>query len=412
MGKMNAKEAALRWGISLRRVQEYCRTGRIIGAERLGKVWMIPVDAHRPEDRRMSHHKERDVFHQPLIRKSPFLDMTDLYSVPGSAEQCIEKLSDYPESQALFAAEIAYSRGEIDKVVAHAENFLNSYSGFYAVTGAGMLLALAAMWKGDVALWKQARMHLLEAPWKTEDQRDQIALSLACVDSAIRHTDEYPEWFTRGQFEHLPPSSYPAAKVFYLKYLLVLAQDMASGKFHLPDVTGIGLMKSIPYIAEPMVSQAMADHTVIVEIYLRILCAIAYHQSGDNASAIKHLDKAIALALPDQLLGILAEHRRQLDYLLDERLEKADKDAFKKYKELHQILLKGWTKLHNAVLERSVSLHLSIREREIARLASFGLSNQEISNRLNISLSAVKKAIYDVMNKTGANRRGELKNYI
>ena len=102
MGKMNAKEAALKWGISLRRVQEYCRTGRIIGAERLGKVWMIPVDAHRPEDRRMSHHKEQDVFHQPLIRKSPFLDMTDLYSVPGSAEQCIEKLGDYPESQALI----------------------------------------------------------------------------------------------------------------------------------------------------------------------------------------------------------------------------------------------------------------------------------------------------------------------
>lgn len=412
MGKMNAKEAALKWGISLRRVQEHCRTGRIIGAERLGKVWMIPVDAHRPEDRRMSHHKEQDISHQPLIRKSPFLDMTDLYSVPGSAEQCIEKLSDYPESQALFAAEIAYSRGEIDKVVAHAENFLNSYSGFYAVTGAGMLLALAAMWKGDVALWKQARMHLFEAPWKTEDQRDQIALSLACVDSAIRSLQAYPEWFIRGKFEHLPFSSFPAAKVFYIKYLLVFAQELASEKFSLPDVTGMGLMKTLPYIIEPMISQAMADKTVIPEIYLRLLCAIAYHQYGDDRSASEHLDKAIDLVLPDRLFGILAEHRRQLDYLLDERLEYKDKEAYMKYKELHQQLLSGWTKIHNAVLERTVSMHLSIREREIARLAAFGLSNQEITERLHISLSAVKKALYDAMNKTGANRRTELKYYI
>ena len=410
MKMINAQKAAEKWGMSLRRVQEYCRTGRILGAERFGTVWMIPEHAVRPADRRTKDAKQDKT--QKLIRKSPFLTMTDLYSEAGSAEKSMINLIDYPESQALFGAEIAYSQGRIDEVISHAEEFLNSHSGFYAMTAGGMLLALAAMWKGDALLWKKARLHLLEAPWKTEDERDQIALSLACVDSAIRHTDEYPEWFTRGQFEHLPPSCYPAAKVFYLKYLLVLAQDMASGKFSLPDVQGLGLLKSIPYIAEPMISQAMADHTVIVEIYLRMLCSIAYHQSGDDASAIKHLDKAIALALPDQLLGILAEHRRQLDYLLDERLEMADKDAFKKYKELHQRLLKGWTKLHNAVLERSVSLHLSIREREIARLASFGLSNQEISSRLNISLSAVKKAIYDVMNKTGANRRGELKNYI
>ncbi len=410
MKMINAQKAAEKWGMSLRRVQEYCRTGRILGAERFGTVWMIPEHAVRPADRRTKDAKQEKI--QKLIRKSPILTMTDLYHTAGCAEEYAAGLKDYPESQALFRAEIAYNQGRIDEVISHAEEFLNSHSGFYAMTAGGMLLALAAMWKGDAFLWKKARLHLLEAPWKTEDERDQIALSLACVDSAIRHTDEYPEWFTRGRFEHLPVSSYPAAKVFYLKYLLVLGQDMAAGKFKLPDVSGLGLLKSIPYIAEPMISQAMADHTVIVEIYLRMLCSIAYHQSGDDASAIEHLDKAIALALPDQLLGILAEHRRQLDYLLDERLEKADKDAFKKYKELHQTLLKGWTKLHNAVLERSVSLHLSIREREIARLASFGLSNQEISARLNISLSAVKKAIYDVMNKTGANRRGELKKYI
>ena len=95
-----------------------------------------------------------------MPRKSPFLNMTDLYTRPGSAEEAIEALSDMPEAQALFAAEIAYSRGEIDKVIEHASEFLQSHSGFYAVNAGGMLLALAAMWKGDISLYRQAKIHI------------------------------------------------------------------------------------------------------------------------------------------------------------------------------------------------------------------------------------------------------------
>lgn len=410
MKKISAKEASEIWGISLRRVQSFCKNGRIPGAERTGNIWMIPEDASCPQDE--VQVVKSFLNKQPLIRKSPFLDMTDLYTAAGSAEQCIEALSDYPESQALFKAEIAYSRGEIDQVMLHSQQFLDSHSGFYAVTAGGMLLALAAMWKGDVSLWKQARLHLLEAPVHDENDHDLITLSLACVDSAIRQIESYPEWFKKGKFSHLPSSAYPAARVFYIKYLLVYAQELATGRFRLPDVTGLGLMKTLPYIIEPMISQAMVEKTIIVEIYLRILCAIVYHQCGDDASASEHLDQAIDLVLPDQLLGILAEHRRQLDYLLDERLERKDKEAFRRYKELHQQLLTGWTKIHNSVLNRTISIQLSVREREISRLAAFGLSNQEISDRLHISLSATKKAIYDAMNKTGVNRRDELKNFI
>ncbi len=76
-----------------------------------------------------------------MPRKSPFLDMTDLYTAPGSADECIKDLADNPEAQALFAAEIAYSRGEIDKVYEQAQYFLNTHSGFYAVN-AGVCCSL------------------------------------------------------------------------------------------------------------------------------------------------------------------------------------------------------------------------------------------------------------------------------
>lgn len=47
-----AKQAAERWGISLRRVQKLCSEGRIPGVERVGRDWLIPRDAEKPADAR------------------------------------------------------------------------------------------------------------------------------------------------------------------------------------------------------------------------------------------------------------------------------------------------------------------------------------------------------------------------
>ncbi len=409
---IDASQAATLWGVSLHYVQALCKQGRIEGVKKFGRNWMIPKDAPKPMDKRTKQARANKAAESnidlPMPRKAPFLDMTDLYTVPGTADECVKKLADHPEAQALFAAEIAYSRGEIDKVYEQAQYLLASHSGFYAVNAGGMLLALAAMWKGDINLYRAAKVHVCEAPVKTDTDRDIMALSLACVDSAVRDISNYPEWFKRGQFEHLHPDSHPAAKVFYIKYLLIFAQEMAKGEFHLPDVTGLGLMKSIPYITEPLISRVVAEKVVIPEIYLRLLVAVAYHQIGDDARAIEHIDKAIALALPDGLLGILAEHRRQFDFLLDERLELADPFACKRYQELHKGLLEGWTKLHNSLLSKSVSSSLTIRQREICRLAAFGLTDAEIAKRLFLSLSTVKKEIHVAKNKTGVDRREEM----
>lgn len=53
MKYMITKEAAEKWGISERRIQYLCAHGKIAGAERLGKIWLIPETAEKPEDARV-----------------------------------------------------------------------------------------------------------------------------------------------------------------------------------------------------------------------------------------------------------------------------------------------------------------------------------------------------------------------
>lgn len=50
---MFVKDAAKRWNISERRVSTLCMEGRISGAKKQGKSWLIPVDAKKPADGRV-----------------------------------------------------------------------------------------------------------------------------------------------------------------------------------------------------------------------------------------------------------------------------------------------------------------------------------------------------------------------
>ncbi len=52
MKYMTASQAAKKWNISQRRVQELCSVGRIPDVFKLGEAWAIPTNTQKPEDKR------------------------------------------------------------------------------------------------------------------------------------------------------------------------------------------------------------------------------------------------------------------------------------------------------------------------------------------------------------------------
>lgn len=408
MHYLKIQDLAVKWGLSARRIQALCSQGKIEGAVRFGRDWIIPKNATRPIDGRTKAGRKNDFdllnVDMPLPRKTPFLYMSNLYSVPGSAEESMELLSDNHEAKVLFAAEIAYSRGEIDKVYESANYLLNKHSGFYAVLSAGMLLALCAIWHGDLNMWRKAKIHIAEAPAKSDNDRDIMALSITAVDSMIYDVTSFPEWFKIGCFEPLHKDALPAAKVYYAKYLYAAGYAVATKQMELQGVQGLSLMSILPNTIEPMISQAMADNSIIAEMYLRMTCAAVYHNSGNDAQAIRHIDRTLALALPDKLYGLLAEYCRVLDSLLELRLKQVDSDAWNEVKRLYKIYNEGWSKLSGSVRGKTIITTLSQKEREVARLAAFGMQNNAIAEKLHMSLSGVKQAIRIVSEKTGVSR--------
>ena len=58
MDYMTLKEAAEKWGVTPRRINNYCAGGRIPGAEKMATIWLIPKDAEKPVDMRTKQGKE------------------------------------------------------------------------------------------------------------------------------------------------------------------------------------------------------------------------------------------------------------------------------------------------------------------------------------------------------------------
>ena len=56
-GYISIREASYRWGVSERRVNQYCAEGRIPGAPRFGRSWAIPGNAEKPSAPRFQEQR-------------------------------------------------------------------------------------------------------------------------------------------------------------------------------------------------------------------------------------------------------------------------------------------------------------------------------------------------------------------
>lgn len=183
---------------------------------------------------------------------------------------------------------------------------------------------------------------------------------------------------------------------------------IATKQMAFEGLTGLSLMKIIPNTIEPMISQAVVDKTVIPEIFLRMSCAVAYHNSGNRARALFHMDKAIDLVLKDRLYGILTEYVRHFDGLLEERIQAKSPEAAEVVRMLYMTYSIGWARLSGSIRNKDIATNLTPREREAAKLTAFGFRASEIAAMIHLSESTVKQTVSRVLNKTGLSDKSEL----
>lgn len=98
---MTIKEAAAKWGITERRVNELCKAGRIEGAHKDGKQWFIPDDTQKPMDKRGRKNvasEESEVIRKPLpIGVSSYREASENYYYVDKTMLIKEFLDERPK---------------------------------------------------------------------------------------------------------------------------------------------------------------------------------------------------------------------------------------------------------------------------------------------------------------------------
>lgn len=61
MEYLTTVEMSAIWNITSRRIGVLCSEGRIEGAIKKGKTWLIPADTQKPSDARYKKNKEKEV---------------------------------------------------------------------------------------------------------------------------------------------------------------------------------------------------------------------------------------------------------------------------------------------------------------------------------------------------------------
>jgi len=402
MRYLTAKQMSEKWGITVRRVQELCKCGEIVGATRHGREWLIPEFSEKPADKRGNKNQGSSPLEQAL-----YTHISVKYKHSGSAKSILSSLNS--DEKELFNMQLCYYKGDVKKALDMAKKLMTKDDSFYKRFLLGYIYSLASMALGDIDSFVYAQEYIKEYKTKNNTEAELIDFLLASNASAAYDGSLFPDWFRRGDFAHIPANFQFIARKHYVKYLYIMTHDDACIQHNIPKLEFIRIM---PLIIEPLIAQAIFEGNILNEGYLRLMCASAYHTAGEDNLTVKHIEKALDIFLPDGLLLPLAEYRHRLGSLLDAKLLEYDEKVLNEVKKLSKNINSGWIKLHNAVLKRKVSDSLSFREREIAKLAIYGLSNKEIADRLGVSVNAVKLALRSTMDKTGANSRSELYHYV
>ncbi len=162
MNYSDVKQTAQRWGVPERRVTALCRAGRIIGAKKDGKSWLVPDDAVLPLDgRTKAAFKEKvdSVSNQTTVG----------YTTVGARGRayCVFKQTYGKEPQ-----NVAFTPYRICPIGAHVDHNLGKITGF--AIDKGIYIAYGPKMNGVVEIKslqfsKRAQWHVLGVPQEKEN---------------------------------------------------------------------------------------------------------------------------------------------------------------------------------------------------------------------------------------------------
>lgn len=147
-------------------------------------------------------------------------------------------------------------------------------------------------------------------------------------------------------------------------------------------------------------------------IYLHLLATMDLMSLKRPDEAREHFMAAWELARPDDLIEAIGEHHGLLQGMIESCLKNDFPDDYKRIIDITYRFSAGWRKIHNPETRSEVADNLTTTEFTVAMLANRGWTNKEIAAHMGISANTVKHLASAVYRKLGVDNRRDLRRYM
>ena len=403
MDYITVREAAQKWKISQRLVQQYCQDGRLAGARKFGGAWAIPADARKPANTKNEARPTRTLMAEPQPAPADFpgsltpMPLLNAAFAPGHCLEYVEGIEN-AELRNIALAEYHYFSGHPQEAAREAELYL-SHPDLALRLSACLIYAYSNLSIGQIQraqyTLREVRNTLSTADASMPPQLRAAAVFIVTAAAVLLHLP-LPEGVGtfQEQIRLLPPG------------LRLFALYVQAHYTYLQGDYG----KSVGIVETALSLQTQIYP--IPAIYLHLAAVMDYMSLKQPEQARAHLLAAWDLARPDDLIEGLGEHHGLLGGMLEATLKKDWPEDFKRIIAITYRFSSGWRKVHNPVTGEAVADNLTTTEFATAMLAARGWTNQEIADHLGISPNTVKQYISTTLQKLGIKQRKDLKRYM
>jgi LuxR family maltose regulon positive regulatory protein len=167
-----------------------------------------------------------------------------------------------------------------------------------------------------------------------------------------------------------------------------------------------GTVRDVLHLLNRLLDAAEEGNRIGCVIEISIVQALAHHARGNQAKAFESLKRALQRAEPEGYFRIFVDEGKVMIELLTGLNESHHDAGLREF--IRKLLSASEKQEKNAAVSRQPLIDpLSQRELEVLRLVEQGLSNDQISKKLFLSVSTVKGHNLRIFNKLQAKSRTE-----
>jgi DNA-binding CsgD family transcriptional regulator len=391
MNYISAREAAAKWGISLRRVQQLLAKGRIEDTKRYGRSWALPETAEKPADPRRGKKQPKS----PLESELAYVLEAASASMPdGNPDAILDALGE-ERLRLQYEAELAYLRGDFEKTLRCFTKTEGDDAARLRVCPVAVPAAISA---GDYRAFSEMEAYLKQCAAAHAGGGAAALAELARATAAVSVIAPLlvPTWLAEGDLSALAPQARPNALYLRAKYFQCL-----------------GNYDAMLATAQAALAFCMQEGKITTtDIYLRVTCAVACHSLGQEGKARRWLLDAMAGALPNGFITPFAEVVTALGGLVEQCLKQAFPTCYGAVMNQWQRTWKNWISFHNRFTRENITLILTLREYHIALMAAQRVPYAVIAKKQGISVGRLKNIMQEIYGKLCISGRNELSQYI